>query len=115
MPPASVGARKVKAGPLGPMVFDEEFTAWDDPAEDGTWHFAFTVLRTNVPLIRSMAESVRLTPVGSRTQLVDRQGLEAPQPWLTGALALSWRYAEWGLRKALPALAARAERLARDG
>lgn len=110
------GGRKVKAGPMGPMVFDEEFTAWDDPADDGTWHFAFTVLRSNVPLIRSMAESVRLSPIGdgARTLLVYRQGLEAPQPWLTGALGLSWRYAEWGLRRALPALAARAEQLASD-
>lgn len=64
-----------------------------------------------------MAESVRLTPIddGSRTQLVYQQGLEAPQPWLAGTLSLSWRYAEWGLRKALPALATRAEQLAPDG
>ena len=111
------GGRKVKAGPMGPIFFDEEFTAWDDPAEDGTWHFAFTVLRTNAPLIRSMAESVRLLPVdgGRRTQVVYQQGLEAPRPWLTGTLALSWRYAEWGLRKALPALADRAEHLASSG
>ena len=111
------GGRKVKAGPAGPMSFEEEFTAWDDPGEDGTWHFAFTVLRTNVPLIRSMSESVQLTPLddGARTRLVYRQGLEAPQPWLNGALALSWRYAAWGLRQALPALAARAEQLASTG
>lgn len=108
------GGRKVKAGP---MSFEEEFTAWDDPGEDGTWHFAFTVLRTTVPLVRSMAESVRLTPMddGTRTHLVYRQGLEAPQTWLNGALALSWRPAARGLRTAMPALAARAEQLASAG
>ena len=69
------------------------------------------MLRTNVPIIAGMAESVRLEPRDDgQTHVVYRQGLAAR--WgLTPVLRLAWQQAASGLPRALAELRALAETL----
>ena len=67
--PAGVGGgRRVT---VNRMSMDEEFTVWDDDE-----HFAFAVIRTKLPILAAMAESVRLEPVGDGCRVTYRQGLQ---------------------------------------
>lgn len=94
------GGRRVhlKAGAL-----DETFTAWDD-AE----HFAFAVTSSSIPILRTLAESVRLTPIDGGTRVTYRQGVEGRRGagWL---MRLVWKRAAAQLPDALTALKARVE------
>jgi uncharacterized protein YndB with AHSA1/START domain len=82
------GRRRVS---IGRARLDEEFTAWESARE-----FSFAVtevtmrptrLRTiKVPVVRGMAESIRLTPIGDdRCAVVYEQGIE---PTRFGAIVL---------------------------
>jgi hypothetical protein len=95
--PAGVGGgRRVFARRL---AVDEEFTAWDENA-----HFAFAVVASNLPILHTLAESVRLEPSGTgtsaATRVVYRQGLRgrAGAGWL---MRLLWRPAAKGLGPSL--------------
>ena len=83
---------------------DEEFTAWDVDA-----HFAFAVVRSRIPILLALAESVRLDPVGDRTRVTYRQGLEA-RPGFGWALRLLWKQPARHLVTALDSLKERVER-----
>lgn len=93
------GGRRVH---LPGMVFDEEFTEWV-PGEV----FAFTVTHMSRPLLTSLAERVRLTPVGEgRTRVEYVQGFE-PKTWARPLLALARSRMRKGLEQGLDGLAAR--------
>jgi uncharacterized protein YndB with AHSA1/START domain len=94
------GGRRVR---IGRIAIDEQFTAWD-PAE----HFAFAVVRSDVPILASMAESVRLIPEADGCRVVYRQGYQGR----TGAgwlVRLASRRSRRELRRALDELRNRAE------
>lgn len=74
------------------LPIDEEFTAWDEDEQ-----FAFAVIRSKIPILHTMAEAVRLEPIGSGTRVTYRQGLRA-QPGFGWLLGLIWRRA----RRSLP-------------
>lgn len=64
------GGRRVTANRL---PLDEEFTAWDENE-----HFAFAVVRSKLPILQAMAESVRLEPTEDGGCTVTyAQGLQA--------------------------------------
>lgn len=100
------GGRRVSSGPVW---FEEEFTVWDPPEDGGPGHFAFTIVRSNLPVLESFAESVRLTPAQDGQTLVGyRQGLAAR--WgLDPVLRLAWRVPAADLPDALAELRALAE------
>lgn len=73
------GTRRVVAGPL---TVDEEFLAWE-PGE----RFAFTVVSSSGPGMRSMNEDVRLTPAGdSATTVTYTMALDPVAGKVTGPL-----------------------------
>lgn len=96
------GTRRVFAGPL---AFDEVFTAWDEDE-----HFAFAVVRSRLPILAKMAESVGLEPVdaGAHCRVTYHQGLEGRRGsgWLLKAM---WSRAARGLPVALAKLKDRVE------
>lgn len=95
------GGRRVIAAKL---PLDETFTAWDEGE-----HFAFAVVASKIPVLDSLAESVRLEPLdGGGTRVVYRQGL-AGRRGMGWAMALLWKRPERQLGDALPALKARVE------
>ena len=64
------GGRRVTANRL---PLDETFTAWD---ENG--HFAFAIVRSKLPILHAMAESVRLEPTDDGgCRVTYAQGLQA--------------------------------------
>ena len=50
---------------------DEEFTVWSENE-----HFAFAVVRSRLPILAAMAESVRIEPAEGGCRVVYRQGLQ---------------------------------------
>lgn len=94
------GGRRVT---LSRITLDEEFTAWD-PVE----HFAFAVVGSKVPILHTMAESVRIERTDDGCRVVYRQGLQAKR----GAgplLSLAWKPAAKQLERALANLKTLAE------
>ncbi len=102
------GRRRVS---VGRARLDEEFTAWEPERE-----FSFAVTEVTMrptrlramrlPVVRGMAESVRLTPVGDdRCAVVYEQGIE---PTRFGAIVLkgATKKMETGLHRALEGLEA---------
>ncbi len=64
------GGRRVTAARL---PIDEVFTAWDENE-----HFAFAIVRSKLPIVQAMAESVRLESIdGGGCRVTYTQGLEA--------------------------------------
>ncbi len=67
------------------LPLDEEFTAWDEDE-----HFAFAVVQVRLPILATMAESVRLEDVddGARCRVTYRQGVEGRRGfgWLMRAV-----------------------------
>jgi len=86
------GGRRVTATKL---TIDEEFTAWDENE-----HFAFAVVRSKLPVLESMAESVRIESTDEGCRVVYRQGLQAKRGF-GKALALMWKQSEKQLETAL--------------
>ncbi len=86
------------------MAIDEEFTAWDENE-----HFAFAVIGSKAPVLASLAESVRLEPVGdTQCRVTYRQGIEGRRGfgWLVTSV---WKQAAKSLPDALAALKSRVE------
>jgi uncharacterized protein YndB with AHSA1/START domain len=96
---AGVGGRRRVT--IKRMALDEEFTAWD-PGE----HFAFAVVASKLPILQTMAESVRITPADAGSRVTYRQGLQARRGF-GPALTLMWKPAERRLTEALDNLRAR--------
>ncbi|WP_420450621.1 SRPBCC family protein [Ilumatobacter sp.] len=94
------GGRRVT---VSGITLDEEFTAVDVDE-----HFAFSVVRSPVPILAALGESVRLEPVGDGCRVTYRQGVEgrAGFGWLTDR---AWRRAARSLPIALENLRARVE------
>lgn len=94
---------------VGKVEVDEEFIAWE-PAEtaESSARFAFTVVASSGPGLRSMNEDVRLTPAGenattvSYTMALDPKGARLVRPVLEPVLRKA-------LDKALAGLAAHVE------
>jgi Polyketide cyclase / dehydrase and lipid transport len=100
-PPTGVGGtRRVTAKRL---PLDEEFTAWviDE-------HFAFAVVRSKLPFLDALAESVRIQSTDAGCRVIYRQGLQAKRGfgWLLAAI---WKTAATQLADALVDLKSRAE------
>ena len=86
------------------MGVDEEFTAWDENE-----HFAFAVTQTKIAILDTLAESVRLEPVGDDScRVTYRQGVAGKRGfgWLIGGI---WKQAAKGLPVALQNLKTRVE------
>jgi len=86
------GGRRVTAKKL---TIDEEFTAWDENE-----HFAFAVVRSKLPILESMAESIRIEPTADGCRVVYRQGLQAKRGF-GKALGVMWKQSEKQLETAL--------------
>jgi uncharacterized protein YndB with AHSA1/START domain len=76
------GGRRVTVKKL---PLDEEFTAWDENE-----HFAFAIVRSKLPILESMAESVRIEPTNSGSRVIYRQGLQAKRGF-GKALDVMWK------------------------
>lgn len=85
------------------LPIDEQFTAWDVDE-----HFAFAVVTSKLLILESLAESVRLIPIETGTQVVYRQGVEGRRG-LGGAAKLFWKQPARQLAQAMVALKARVE------
>ncbi len=85
------------------LALDEVFTTWDEDE-----HFAFAVVGSKIPVLHTMAESVRLTAHDGGTQVVYRQGLEARRGF-GKVLEVMWKPAAAGLDEALDNLKVRVE------
>src|SRR5215203_4289106 len=96
------GGRRVTVKKL---ALDEQFTAWEQNE-----HFAFAVVKSKIPILDTMAESVRLEPTGAGCRVNYRQGLRAKRG-MGKALELMWKPAAKGLEEALTNL----KRLAESG
>jgi uncharacterized protein YndB with AHSA1/START domain len=94
------GGRRVTVKKL---ALDEEFTAWDE-----NQHFAFAVIKTKIPILDTMAESVRVESTETGSRVVYRQGLQAKRG-MGKALELMWKPAAKGLEEALANLKRLAE------
>ena len=77
------------------MTLDEEFTAWDENE-----HFAFAIVRSMLPILDLMAESVRIEPTDDGCRVVYRQGLQAKRGF-GKALGVMWKRSEKQLEAAL--------------
>jgi hypothetical protein len=82
---------------------DEVFTAWDEDR-----HFAFAVTESKLPILHSLAESVRLEPIESGTRLTYRQGLQG-RPGFGWLMRLIWKQPAKQLPTALEQLRRRVE------
>ena len=80
------------------LPFDEEFTVWDEPRQ-----FAWSVTRSWLPILSSMAESVLLTPTDAGCRLDYTQGLQARRGF-GHVLGPMWRTNLPGIRRALETL-----------
>ena len=76
------GGRRAVAGQV---AFDEEFTVWDENE-----HFAFAVVRSQLPILDTMIESVRLEATEAGTRVTYRQGLSGRKGF-GWALRLLWK------------------------
>ena len=94
------GQRRVVARRL---PIDEEFTVWDENE-----HFAFAVVRSRLPILGAMAESVRIDATDAGSRVTYRQGLQARRGF-GKALDLLWRPAVGQLREGLTNLKHRVE------
>jgi uncharacterized protein YndB with AHSA1/START domain len=94
------GGRRVTVKKLALV---EEFTAWDENE-----HFAFAVITSKIPILDTMAESVRIEPTGAGCRVNYRQGLQAKRG-MGKALELMWKPAAKGLDEALANLKRLAE------
>ena len=81
----------------------EEFTAWDENE-----HFAFAVTSSPIPMLRTLAESVRLVPDGDCCRVIYRQGLSGRR-FLGWAMNLAWKQAPKQLEVALANLKTQVE------
>jgi hypothetical protein len=94
------GGRRVTVKKL---PLDEEFTAWDVNE-----HFAFAVIKSKIPILDTMAESVRIEATEGGCRVNYRQGLQAKRG-MGKALDLMWKPAAKGLDEALANLKRLAE------
>ena len=94
------GGRRVFARKL---PIDEQFTAWDVDQ-----HFAFAATKSKLPILDSLAESVRLEPTDTGTRLTYRQGV-AGRRGFGWAMALVWKQPARQLADAVATLKARVE------
>ncbi len=94
------GGRRVTVKKL---ALDEQFTAWDENE-----HFAFAVVKSKIPILDTMAESVQIEPTESGCRVNYRQGLQAKRG-MGKALELMWKPAAKGLEEALANLKRLAE------
>ena len=76
------GGRRVVATRL---PIEEEFTAWDVDE-----HFAFGVTSSKIPILHTLAESVRLEPTAGGTYVIYRQGLRG-RSGFGWAMKLAWK------------------------
>ena len=82
--PTGVGGRR-RVHVRG-VVIDEEFIGWEADRL-----FAFTLTRTSRPMARSMAESVRVEPLGDdRCRVTYTQAIE-PHGWMKPLFAVARR------------------------
>lgn len=86
------GGRRVTAKRV---TLDEEFTAWDEDA-----HFAFAVTSSKLPILETLAESVRIEPTDEGCRIEYRQGLQARRGF-GKVLDLAWKQAAKDLPVAL--------------
>lgn len=91
------GGRRVTAKRL---TLEEEFTAWDENE-----HFAFAVTSSKLPILETLAESVRIEPTDEGCRIVYRQGLQAKRGF-GKVLDLLWKQAAKDLPVALANLKA---------
>ncbi len=90
------GGRRVH---LRGVVIDEEFIGWETDRL-----FAFTLTHTTRPMARSMAESVRVEPLGDdRCRVTYTQAIE-PHGWMKPLFAVARRPVATMLRGALEGL-----------
>jgi uncharacterized protein YndB with AHSA1/START domain len=94
------GGRRVTVKKL---ALDEEFTAWDEDQ-----HFAFAVVKSKIPILDTMAESVQIEATDGGCRVDYRQGLQAKRG-MGKALELMWKPAAKGLEEALANLKRLAE------
>jgi len=94
------GGRRVTVKKL---PLDEQFTAWDEDQ-----HFAFAVVKSKVPILDTMAESVRIEATDGGCTVNYRQGLQAKRG-MGKVLDLMWKPATKGLEEALANLKSLAE------
>jgi uncharacterized protein YndB with AHSA1/START domain len=94
------GGRRVT---MKKLTLDEQFTAWDEDR-----HFAFAVVKSKIPILDTMAESVRIEATGRGCTVNYRQGLQAKRG-MGKLLELMWRPAAEGLEEALANLKSLAE------
>jgi hypothetical protein len=100
------GTRRVTARRL---PLDEVFTAWEVDE-----HFAFAVVKSKLPFLDALAESVRIEPTDGGCRVVYRQGLRAKRGF-GRILAAIWKTAEQQLADALVELTTLAEAHAATG
>lgn len=86
------GERRVTVNRL---TLDEEFTAWEVDE-----HFAFAVTSSKLPILETLAESVRIEPTDGGCRIVYRQGLQARRGF-GKVLELAWKRAARDLPVAL--------------
>lgn len=86
------GGRRVTAKRL---TLEEEFTAWDEDE-----HFAFAVTSSRLPILETLAESVRIEPTEAGCRIVYRQGLQAKRGF-GKVLDVAWKQAAKDLPVAL--------------
>ena len=86
------GGRRVTAMRV---TLEEEFTAWDEDE-----HFAFAVTSSKLPILETLAESVRIEPTEAGCRIVYRQGLQAKRGF-GKVLDLAWKQAAKDLPVAL--------------
>lgn len=91
------GGRRVTAKKA---TLEEEFTVWDENE-----HFAFAVTSSKIPILESLAESIRVEPTDAGCRVVYRQGLQAKRGF-GKALDLVWKQAAKDLPTALANLKA---------
>ena len=94
------GGRRVTVKKIG---LAETFTAWDENE-----HFAFAVVDSKIPILATMAESVRIEATDRGSRVDYRQGLQAKRGF-GKVLEVMWKPAAKGLQEALANLKARVE------
>jgi hypothetical protein len=103
--PTSTGVGATRRVSAGPLVLDEEFTAWDENE-----HFAFAVTHSKLPILGALIESVRLSPEndGAACRVNYRQGVQGRSGFGWAMKAL-WSRAAKDLPVALQNLKQRVE------
>ncbi|MGB0114656.1 MAG: SRPBCC family protein [Ilumatobacteraceae bacterium] len=95
------GGRRVTVKKL---PLEEQFTVWDEDE-----HFAFAVIGSKIPILDTLAESVRIEATEAGCRVNYRQGLQARRGF-GKVLELMWKPAAKGLDEALVNLKVRVER-----